>query len=65
MIRLPNQSVLVKPIINFYNGEKYSGRYRQFLSDLVKLKERPLHLVIREAAELMWSGGFKSKWKEG
>lgn len=38
VIRKPNPSVLVKPIINFYNGEKYSGKYRQFLSDLVKLK---------------------------
>jgi hypothetical protein len=61
-IRNPNQSVLVKPIINFYNGEKYSGKYRQFLSDLVKLKQGPLHLVIREAAKLMWEGGFKTKW---
>lgn len=62
MIRKPNPSVLVKPIINFYNGEKYSGKYRQFLSDLVKLKERPTHILIREAADLMWEGGFRTKW---
>lgn len=65
MIRKPNPSVLVKPIINFYNGEKYSGKYRQYLSDLVKLKDGPLHLVIRQAAQLMWDGGFQMKWSEG
>jgi hypothetical protein len=54
--------VLVKPIINFYNGEEFSGRYRQYLSDLVKLKSGPLHLIIRQAAELMWTGGFRKKW---
>lgn len=63
MIWKPNPSVLVKPIINFYNGEKYSGKYRQFLSDLAKLKKGPLHLVIREAATMMDEGGFKTKWK--
>ena len=63
LIRIPNPSVLVKPIINFYNGEKFSGKYRQFLSDLVKLKDGPLHLVIREAAKMMYEGGFKTKWK--
>lgn len=60
-IRKPNPSVLVKPIINFYNGENYSGKYRQYLSDLVKLKSGPLHVIIRNAAELMWTGGFKTK----
>lgn len=49
-IRKPNPSVLVKPIINFYNGQNYSGKYRQYLSDLAKLKEGYLYLVIREAA---------------
>jgi hypothetical protein len=53
--------VLVKPIINFYNGEVFSGKYRQYLSDLVKLKSGPLHVVIRKAAELMWEGGFRTK----
>jgi hypothetical protein len=60
-IRKPNPSVLVKPIINFYNGENFSGKYRQYLSDLVKLKSGPLHVIIRNAAELMWEGGFKTK----
>lgn len=60
-IRKPNPSVLVKPIINFYNGETFSGKYRQYLSDLVKLKSGPLHVIIRNAAELMWQGGFRAK----
>lgn len=60
-IKKPNPSVLVKPIINFYNGEKQCGRYRQYLSDLAKLKEGPLHLIIRNAAKLMAEGGFRYK----
>jgi hypothetical protein len=51
----------VKPIINFYNGEQFSGKYRQFLSDLVKLKEGPLHLIIRRAAEMMWENANRKK----
>ena len=64
VIRKPNPSVLVKPLINLYNGEKFNGRYRQYLSDLAKLKEGPLHLVIRKAAELMWEDGFGYKKKD-
>ena len=65
VIHKPNPSVLVKPIINFYNGEKFSGKYRQFLSDLAKLKQGPLHLVVRQAATLMDEGGFRPKKEEG
>lgn len=43
----------MKPILNLYNGEKNAGKYRRYLSDLAKLKEGPLHIVIREAIKLM------------
>lgn len=59
VIKGGNQAYLVKPIINFYTGEKYCALYRNFLSDLAKLKERPLQESIHEAAILMADGGFK------
>ena len=58
-IRKPNPSVLVKPIINWYNGEKYSGKYRQYLQDFVKLKKEPTHQLIRNAAKFMKEGAFR------
>jgi len=60
-IQMPNPSVLVKPIINFYNGEQFSGKYRQFLSDLVKMKQQPVHVTVRQAALMMKTNAGRKK----
>lgn len=38
VINKPNPSTLVRPLLTLYNGERNCAKYRQFLSDLAKLK---------------------------
>ncbi len=38
VIHKPNPSMLVKPLLSLYNGERNCAKYRQMLSDLQKLK---------------------------